>query len=85
MIYIYNHTRFIERKMMLRRLILRATFSISRNFNIVPPCFFRVNELKFQEIDKDVLKVYLDSHLSLNETCMNNKLLLTFTNIYIYI
>jgi len=41
-------------------------------------------KLKFREVEKVALKIFLlNSHLSLNETCLNNKLLLTFINIYI--
>ena len=44
-------------------------------------------KLKFREVEKVALKIcFLNSHLSFNETCLNNKLLPTFTCIiYIYI
>ena len=42
-------------------------------------------KLKFREVEKVALKVcLLNSHLSFNATCLNNKLLPTFSNIYIY-
>ena len=43
-------------------------------------------KLKFRELEKVSLKIgLLNSHLSFNGTCMNNKLMPTSTNIYIYI
>ena len=43
-------------------------------------------KLKFREVEKVAQKIcLLNSHLSFNETCLNIKLLPTFTNIYIYI
>ena len=39
-------------------------------------------KLKFREVEKVALKIcFLNSHLSFNETCLNKKLLPTFTNI----
>ena len=43
-------------------------------------------KFKFREIEKVALKIYLlNSHISFNKTCLNNKLLSTFTNKYIYV
>ena len=43
-------------------------------------------KLKFREVEKVALKIrLLKSHLSFNETCLDNKLLPTFTHLYIYI
>ena len=43
-------------------------------------------KLKYREIEKVALKIcLLNSLLSLNETCLNNKLLPTFTITHIYI
>ena len=43
-------------------------------------------KFKFREVEKVALKIcLLNSPLSFNETCLNNKLLPTFTYIYIYI
>ena len=43
-------------------------------------------KLKFREVEKSALKICLrNSHLSFDETCLNDKLLPTFTNIYVYV
>ena len=43
-------------------------------------------KLKFRDIEKLRYKLTaLQSHLCFNETCLNNNLLPTYTNIYIYI
>ena len=59
-------------------------FSAWMSFVILRICS-EVAKLKFPEDEKVALKIcLLNSHLSFNETYLNNKLLPTFTNIYIY-
>ena len=41
---------------------------------------------KFRLCERTLLKITcISSHLSFNETCVNNNLLPTYTNIYVYI
>ena len=80
--YDYENSNF-------RKLTLNKSFAMDQtddlSRNILNLCSEFTKEL-YRKLEKCLLKLTANSsHLSFNETCLNNRLLPIFTNIYIYI